>query len=526
MADNFTVTPGVGKTIAADEISTVYYQRIKLIHGADGVNDGDVSTANPFPIRVTDGTNVVTVRSLTNSKALNVSLVDGNGDHITSVGGGTEYTEDAAAAANPVGKAPILVRQDTPAGLTSTDGDNVAQRGTNYGAAFVQVLSSSGSFIDSFGGGTQYTEDDASAANPVGTMLIGRRRDTLSTETTTDGDNTAINVTAKGEVYVKHTDTLTVTATALDTIAGAVRAEDSASADGHTGIPAIAIRKATPGNTSGTDGDYEILQMSAGRLWVDASGVTLTVNGSGVTQPVSVAAGATTIAKAEDVASADGDVGVPAMAVRKATPANTSGADGDYEMLQMSAGRLWVDASGVTLTVASHEVTNAGTFAVQAAGDVAHDAADSGKPQKIGGMARTTNPTAVADADRVNAIFDKLGKQVVVGSIRDLKTTQYTVITSSTSETTVLTAAGAGVFLDVYGVIVTNSSATTCEVIFKDSTAGSNRFSIVVPGTTTAGFMLPESAAHVQASANNNWTATCTGSVASIKITMLAVKNT
>jgi hypothetical protein len=57
-----------------------------------------------------------------------------------------------------------------------------------------------------------------------------------------------------------------------------------------------------------------------------------------------LSAGATTIAKAEDVASADADVGVPAMAVRKATPANTSGTDGDYEMLQMSAGRLWVSA--------------------------------------------------------------------------------------------------------------------------------------------------------------------------------------
>lgn len=59
--------------------------------------------------------------------------------------------------------------------------------------------------------------------------------------------------------------------------------------------------------------------------------------------PVSIAAGATAIAKAEDVASADADVGVPAMAVRKASPANTSGTDGDYEMLQMSAGRVWTN---------------------------------------------------------------------------------------------------------------------------------------------------------------------------------------
>jgi len=39
------------------------------------------------------------------------------------------------------------------------------------------------------------------------------------------------------------------------------------------------------------------------------------------------------------------------MMVRKATPPNTSGTDGDYELLQGSAGRPWVDASGVTLTV-------------------------------------------------------------------------------------------------------------------------------------------------------------------------------
>jgi hypothetical protein len=58
---------------------------------------------------------------------------------------------------------------------------------------------------------------------------------------------------------------------------------------------------------------------------------------------VDIAATAAAIAKAEDVASADADVGVPAMAVRKATPANTSGTDGDYEMLQLSAGRLWTN---------------------------------------------------------------------------------------------------------------------------------------------------------------------------------------
>lgn len=50
MADNVAITPGSGDSIAADDISGAKYQRIKIIHGADGVNDGDVSSANPLPV--------------------------------------------------------------------------------------------------------------------------------------------------------------------------------------------------------------------------------------------------------------------------------------------------------------------------------------------------------------------------------------------------------------------------------------------------------------------------------------------
>lgn len=51
MADNVDITQGSGTTIAADEISGVKFQRIKLVHGANGVNDGDSEYANPFPVR-------------------------------------------------------------------------------------------------------------------------------------------------------------------------------------------------------------------------------------------------------------------------------------------------------------------------------------------------------------------------------------------------------------------------------------------------------------------------------------------
>lgn len=51
--------------------------------------------------------------------------------------------------------------------------------------------------------------------------------------------------------------------------------------------------------------------------------------------------------------------------------------------------------------------------AVPTQGGVAHDAADSGSPVKIGGKASSTLPTAVSSADRVDALYDPYGRQVV-----------------------------------------------------------------------------------------------------------------
>jgi hypothetical protein len=51
MADNTQLSPGTGgDVIASDDIGGVKFQRMKLIHGADGVNAGDVATGNPLPV--------------------------------------------------------------------------------------------------------------------------------------------------------------------------------------------------------------------------------------------------------------------------------------------------------------------------------------------------------------------------------------------------------------------------------------------------------------------------------------------
>lgn len=66
MADNVTLnTMTGGDTVGADDISGVKIQRMKLIHGVDGTNDGDVAKTNPLPSynafgTIGDGRKVVT----------------------------------------------------------------------------------------------------------------------------------------------------------------------------------------------------------------------------------------------------------------------------------------------------------------------------------------------------------------------------------------------------------------------------------------------------------------------------------
>jgi hypothetical protein len=50
MSDNLPVSPGTGATIAADDVGGVLHQRVKVVIGADGVSDGDISAANPMPV--------------------------------------------------------------------------------------------------------------------------------------------------------------------------------------------------------------------------------------------------------------------------------------------------------------------------------------------------------------------------------------------------------------------------------------------------------------------------------------------
>jgi hypothetical protein len=98
-------------------------------------------------------------------------------------------------------------------------------------------------------------------------------------------------------------------------------------------------------------------------------------------------------------------------------------------------------------------------------GGVAHDAADAGKPVKIGGKASSGVPTAVAAADRVDAFFDLHGRlitslymtpQTRSGDVVGPKTVTLTTAVNAG----LIAAPGAGNFLVITRIRVGNASAT------------------------------------------------------------------
>lgn len=176
--------------------------------------------------------------------------------------------------------------------------------------------------------------------------------------------------------------------------------------------------------------------------------------------------------------------------------------------------------SGVLrVTVASDS-----TGQVAAIGKAAAGTTISGAPVLNGGAARTTNPTAVADGQVSNIMTDKVGRLVTVAShIRNLVEVQTTTITSSTTETPIVSAI-ASTFCDLTALTITNSAATSTLVTLKDSTGGTTRGIYSIAGN--GNLNIPFSPPLPQATVNTAWTATCSASVDSIYIQAVYVRNT
>lgn len=129
MADNtqLPVPSTSGDVIAADDIGGVKHQRVKIIHGAEGTNDGDVSSANPLPVN-TGLTQALTDAQLRASavpvSASSLPLPTGAATQATlSAIDGYFKAEDSAAASGDKGLPLLAIRQVADTTSTDADGD-------------------------------------------------------------------------------------------------------------------------------------------------------------------------------------------------------------------------------------------------------------------------------------------------------------------------------------------------------------------------------------------------------------------
>ena len=106
MADNTVLNSGTGgDTLATDDIGGVKYPRGKITLGADGVNDGDVSSANPLPVT---GTVAITgVATAANQSTGNTALaaIQTAVETIDNAISGSEMQVDIVSSALPTGAA-------------------------------------------------------------------------------------------------------------------------------------------------------------------------------------------------------------------------------------------------------------------------------------------------------------------------------------------------------------------------------------------------------------------------------------
>lgn len=132
MADNVLIDEGADVSVGADEISSVKYQRVKLIHGADGVNDGDVSTANGLPVQVLSiaaGTNGI--GKLTANSGVDIGDVD-----VTSISAGTNLIGDVNLQARTGGGSVTIFRS---LDLDESEEEIKATAGALYGYYFANT---------------------------------------------------------------------------------------------------------------------------------------------------------------------------------------------------------------------------------------------------------------------------------------------------------------------------------------------------------------------------------------------------
>lgn len=142
-----------------------------------------------------------------------------------------------------------------------------------------------------------------------------------------------------------------------------------------------------------------------------------------------------------------------------------------------------VDGSAVT-----QPVSIAAAVTTATAGDVAAGASDSGNPVKIGGIAKSAEPTALTTGQRAQAYTDLVGKLIVLPYANPENFVSGAITSAMTSTTsTSLIAAPAGSLRNyITQITVSNSHATVgTDIIIQDGSGGTTLY--VIPAAPAFG---------------------------------------
>jgi len=230
--------------------------------GTNNIGDVDVASITAGDnvigrVKLTDGTTVASVRDLASNDALNVAIVDGSGNQVTSFGGGTQYTEGDTDA-SITGTAMLMevaanalqpVQGTVADGLLVNLGSNndVVVSATNLDIRDLTSVSDSVSAVQS---GTWNIN------NVAGTVSLPTGAATSSNQSTIIGHLDGVETTL-GTIDA---DTGNIS-TKIDTIAGAVSGTEM-QVDVLT-LPNVTIGAAIPAGTNNI-GDVDVASIATG----------------------------------------------------------------------------------------------------------------------------------------------------------------------------------------------------------------------------------------------------------------------
>lgn len=212
MADNVVIDAMIGgDTVAADDIGGIKFQRIKLVIGDDGINDGDISATNPLPVELPTSvstlltdieTNTDTTATNTTAIAASASVLDDwdetNRAAVNTIAGQVGVQGGSGAVSALTQRVVLATDVALPTGSNAI-GKLAANSGVDIGDVDVTTLGTitPGTAASSLG----KAEDAAHSSGDVGVMALATANE-ANTVRAADNDYVPIATDTEGNVRI------------------------------------------------------------------------------------------------------------------------------------------------------------------------------------------------------------------------------------------------------------------------------------------------------------------------------------